>query len=102
MKIKRLNSIRINSFTFDIKWDKKHNGGSFSYGKNEIEIGVKGGKVDEMFMVICHEIMEICTIEMNVRLQRPDCESDYIFVYDHRQHETLMNMHSSLIAQFIV
>lgn len=101
MKIKRLKKIKINCYTFNIKWDSSHNGGSFSYGDYSIEIGTRSKKDDVIFMVICHEIMEIVAEEMHVRLRRPDCGSDYIFVYDHRQHETIMNMFSSLVAQFI-
>jgi len=101
MKIKRIKSIKINCYEFKVIWEKSHAGGSFSYRDKFIEIGVKNSTEDEIFMVICHELMEICTLEMNVRLHRPDCDSDYIFVYDHRQHETMMNMFSSLISEFI-
>ncbi len=100
MRIKRIKKIKINCFEFAVKWDKTHKGGSFSYKEGEIEIGCKGSQ-GEMLMVICHEIMEICTLEMNVRYNRPDCDSDYLFAYDHRQHETMMNMFSSIIEQFI-
>jgi len=102
MKIKRIKTIKINCYKFTVKWDKTHNGGSFSYGTNEIEIGIKSRVDDEIFMVICHELMEIVAIETNVRLNRPDCDSDYLFVYDHRQHETMINMFSGLVSQFIV
>jgi hypothetical protein len=93
--------LKVNCYTFKIKWNKTHNGGSFSYGDCVIEIGIKGSVENEIFMVLCHELMEITAIEMNVRLQRPDCNSDFLFVYDHRQHETMMNMFSGLVSQFI-
>ena len=102
MRIKRVKKIKVNCFTFKVIWDKSHNGGSFDYCKREIEIGCKSTSNEEMFMIICHELMEICACEMNVRFRRPDIGDDYLFVYDHRQHETMMNMFSGLISQFIV
>jgi len=102
MKLKRLTKIQINSYIFKVEWDKAQiGGGSFSYGNMTITIGVKECKEEEIFMVLCHELMEICAAEMNVRFRRPDCDSDYIFVYDHRQYETMINMFSGLISKFI-
>jgi hypothetical protein len=101
MRIKRIKRLKVNSYDFNIIWAKDHNGGHFSFLKREIEIGVLGGHDHNTFMIICHELMEICAIEMNVRLNRPDVDSDYVFVYDHRQHETMMNMFAGLLTQFI-
>ena len=102
MKIKRIKSIKINSYTFKVKWDKSHGGGSLSYANRIINIGTKDEVDDVIFMIICHELMEIVAIELNVRLDRPDCDSDYIFVYDHRQYATMMEMFAGLVSQFIV
>lgn len=102
MKVKKIKKLKVNCYTFNVVWDGSHSGGSFSYAKKEINIGTQDRSDDGLFMVVCHEIMEICALEMNVRLNRPDCESDYLFVYDHRQHETMMNMFSSLVTQFIL
>lgn len=101
MKIKRIKSIKINSDKFKIKWNKNHSGGSFSYRDHVIEIGTREVEADHIFMIIYHELQEIVALEMNVRFRRPDVDSDYIFVYDHRQHETMMNMFASLVSQFI-
>jgi len=38
---------------------------------------------------------------MNVQFQSPDVEDDYIFMYDHRQHDTMCCMFSGLLEQFI-
>jgi hypothetical protein len=103
MKLKRIKSIKINCFTFRVKWTNKHGWGSFFY-LNEggfIEIGTKGRSDNEIFMIVCHELMEICAVEMSVRLNRPDCTTDYLFVYDHRQYETMINMFSGLLSEFI-
>lgn len=102
MKIKRLRKITINSSDFKIIWSKEHDGGSFHWGKREIEIGVRGGHDESIFMVLCHELQEMVAEDLSIRMQRPDCREDYIFVYDHRQYETLMNVFSSLIRKFIV
>ena len=101
MKIKRIKKLKVNSYTFDVKWNKNHNGGAFRYGEKSIEIGTKGNDVESIFMVLCHELLEIVALEMNVRLPRPDCDSDFIFVYDHRQHETMANLFAGLISEFI-
>lgn len=101
MIIKRIKNIKINCLTFKVVWNNAHGGGNFHFGEAVIEIGTKDRKESEIFMIICHELMEVVACEMNVRFHRPDCNSDFLFVYDHRQHETIMNMFSGLISQFI-
>lgn len=101
MKIKRLKKLKVNSFTFDITWNPKHNGASFNYGERKIVLGTKGQRDRELLQLICHELMELAAVEMHVRFPRPDCEGDYLFVYDHRQHETMTNMFAGLLSQFI-
>ena len=101
MKVKRIKKLRVNSYDFNIKWNKEHSGGSFNYTEKMIDIGVKNVPESEIFLVVCHEVMEIVSFEMNIWMRRPDCDSDYIFVYDHRQYETMMNMFSGLIQNFI-
>jgi len=103
MKLRRIRSIKVNSFTFKVIWTSTHNGGCFSYldDGSFIEIGTKNLSEEEILMVVCHELMEICACEMNVRFRRPDCDTDYLFVYDHRHHETMMNMFSGLLSEFL-
>lgn len=100
MRIKRLKKLRVNSTVFNIKWEKDHSGGSFKWVEPELTIGTRDGD-NRTFEVLCHELFEICCTEMHVRHSRQDCDSDFIFVYDHRQHDTISNMFAGLLAQFI-
>lgn len=91
----------MNHKTYTIKWNPKHNGATFDQGKSLIEIGTKTNCNSYLFMLLCHELWEVVATEMNVQFQRPDVEDDYIFMYDHRQHDTMCCMFSGLLEQFI-
>jgi len=101
MEIKRIRKLKINAFEFKVIWDKSLRGASVDCIKREIRIGTKNADTTEIFERICHELWEIGAMDMGVRLSRPDCDSDYIFVYDHRQHDTMCNMVAGWLAQFI-
>lgn len=101
MKIKKLKKIRVNSTVFKIKWDKKCTGGSFCFDEKLIIIGTKSGNSGRIFQILCHELLEIVACDNLVRMRRPDCESDYIFVYDHRQHDCIANQFAGLLGQFL-
>ena len=100
MKIKRIRRLKVNTTIFNVQWNDEHNGGHFNYGERDLEIGTSDDE-ESIFMILCHELMEVVAIEMHVRLNRTDCASDYVFVYDHRQHTTMMEMFAGLLSQFI-
>ncbi len=101
MELKKIKRLKVNSYDFAVVWDKALSGGSVSYKNLEITIGLKSASKGEIFETVCHELMELCAMEMHVRFDRPDCTTDYVFVYDHRQHDTMINMFAGLVGQFI-
>lgn len=108
MKIKKIKKIRVNETIFKVIWDNKPssiNRGEFYYGSAKgpprLIIGICNLSDGEILEILLHELMEIVAVECRVRLRRPDCDGDYIFVYDHRQHTLMMAMLSGLLNQFI-
>lgn len=100
MEINRIKELKVNCYLFDVVWDETHAGGSIDYESQIIEIGC--GLNDRVtFQVILHELEELAAIEMRIRYDRPDCETDYMFVYDHRQHDTKENMVAGWLMEFI-
>lgn len=100
MKLKRITKLRSCARTFEVKWDKELNGASLNYSDKVITIGTNTSEEAQVEYVV-HELWELCALEMCVRHQRPDCMTDFIFVYDHRQHDTMCNMFTGLLTQFL-
>lgn len=100
MKIKRIKSLRVNTIVFRVKWDPEMWGAKVDYPADTITIGTKNDEL-QVLDNVCHELWEVVAVELNVRLARPDCHSDFIFVYDHRQHDTMATMFAGLLAQFL-
>ena len=101
MKIKKLKKILIGDTIFKIKWDPNTSGGSFNYSKKLITIGTKPGNIHALAVLI-HEFKEIIQVEQTTRLDRHDCDSEYIFVYNHAQHTDLCSRLAGLLSQFII
>ena len=102
MKIRKIKKLKVNSTTFTVVWNKSHNGGIVDYATKIIEIGTNGNSTERILEVICHELFEVCALEAYVRFDRMDVDSDYLFVFDHRQYTSMMSMFSSLVSQFIL
>ena len=101
MRLNKIEKLRVNSFEMKVVWEPKHGVASFSYVDRKMEIGTQMKDPDYILMLLCHELWEIAAIEVGVRLSRPDVDSDYIFVYDHRQHDLMANMVAGWLTQFI-
>lgn len=101
MRLKRIKNIRVNSYEFEVAWPKDMEGARFNYTDRIIEVGTKNRTELELLESVCHELFELCAEEMRVRYRRPDCETDYLFAFDHRQHDTLINMFSGLLSRFL-
>ena len=99
MKIKRLKKLSVNNKCFTVKWNKTHSGAGFDYRKLEMEIGT--GSDAEILENVSHELLEMVHVEMDTRLDRPDCDTDYYFIQDHRQFTTAVRMFTGLLNQFL-
>jgi len=101
MRIKRIKKLKVASHEFAVTWNRKTSGAGFNYCTHKLMIGTRYNTEDEIFALIVHELYEMVANELGVRLCRPDCDSDYIFVFDHRQHDNMSCMIAGLLSQFI-
>lgn len=106
MKVKRLKRLRINAHVFKVIWNSQMSGGNFTYFCDKhkspvLEIGTKDNVESEILEVLNHELWELICCEMRVRHSRTDCHGEYTFVYDHRQHTTMISMFTGLQVQFL-
>lgn len=100
MKIKRIKKVTIGNTDFTVTWNPNTNGGYFNMETSVMEIGTRNGNAST-FNVLCHELLEACHILMNQRYQRPDCDNDYLFSYDHRGFDTSTELFAGALRQFI-
>ena len=107
MKIKKLKKITIGDCTFDIKWDKKYNGGEFQYawkGKPAyIRIGIQEEKKnpERTLSVLIHELKEIIQVEQGTRYDKQDENKAYEFHYSHKEHTTLCSLLAGYLSKFL-
>jgi len=104
MKVKRITKLKVNAFDFEVVWDKAQSSGAGQltyHPKPVITIGTKDNCESGIYVALCHELLELCAIEMNVRYNRPDIRDDYLFSLNHQQFETMSNMFAGLLKNFI-
>ena len=103
MEIKFIKSVEILSSNFKIVWDNKTDGGSFSWSKGEITIGIKSIKTDTTwsFQIISHEIMEIILTGMGARFDSSRTGENYLFNFDHQTFENAIQIHAQVLSKFI-
>lgn len=103
MKLKFPKKIRIDETVWTIKYPKDTNAGTFDWGKCELSIGIKDYPAQPTLVlhVIIHELKEIIHVQQATRFDRPDVDSEYIFVYNHANHTDLCYRLAGLLDNFI-
>lgn len=102
MRIKRIKKLQVNNTIFKVVWKPNINeGASYDYTSKEITFTTLGQSEEDVLMLVCHELFEVCAYEMGVAFTRPDCPGDRLFSFDHRQHTTIQYMFSGLLFKFL-
>ena len=101
MKIKFPKAIDVASYKFNVKRNKDSYAASFDFSENRLTIGTKDKDDDWLFMLVCHEVFEICCAANNVRYKDGSVEGDYKFFFNHKEMENVMNLFASTVKQFI-
>lgn len=104
MKLKFPKKIEILSYQFKIVYNKNESGGYFNFDQREIGIGTKRLELnpDYVFMIICHEIMEMITVMTNTRYDDGSVAGDWKFFMSHKEFENNIQIFSKAIKEFIV
>lgn len=103
MQIKMISQVDLLASTFNIRWDKTHDGGSFNCSNSEIVIGIKSMKIDPLytFQILSHEIMEIILVMMGARFANGRTGENYLFNFDHQTFENAIQIHAQAISKFL-
>lgn len=99
-KFKLLKEIEILDYKFQITWDKTHSGGSFSFARNNITVGIAKIKdhPEIAFHILLHELSEVIHVLINTRYDDPSVDGNYKFFLDHKEFE----LHNRLLSQTIL
>lgn len=103
MKLRLIKEIEILSSVFKVKYDKTHNGGTFSWANSDITVGIKSIKTDPSytFSIISHEIMEIILTGMGGRFNNSRTQDNFLFSFDHQTFENAIQTHAQALSKFI-
>lgn len=103
MKIVFPKEIIVLNSRYKVIQDKESSAGSFDGGKCELIIGTKYLKDDPdyTFMVICHEIQEICNVALCLRYNDTSVEGNYKFFMDHKEFSNSVSLFAQTIKKFI-
>lgn len=101
--IKFIKNIEILSSNFKIIWNKKSDGGSFSWSDGIIEIGIKSYKTDPLYTlnILNHEIMEVILVGLGARFSNGRTMDNYLFNFDHQTFETAIKIYTQTINKFL-
>jgi|SRR6187402_218684 len=103
MKLKYPKKITIGSTDFKIKYDKTNSGGSFTFDNPLITIGtydLQHGNDIYVFMIMCHEIMEVINTMSCTRYHCPG-DTDFKFFMSHKEFRTNIELFATAIRNFI-
>jgi hypothetical protein len=102
-KIKFIKEIEILSCKFSVVWDKKTDGGSFSWADGKITVGVKSYSKDPLYtlQILSHEIMEIILVGMGARFENGRTKENYLFNFCHQTFENAIQIHTQALNKFL-
>jgi hypothetical protein len=103
MKIKFPEKIVVLSHTFTVIQDINSNAASFDFANGTLIIGTKSLKCEPAYvwMLICHELMEMSITVMGCRYDDPSALDNYKFFMDHKQFQTSVDLFSRTSLEFI-
>lgn len=105
MKFKFPKKIQIGETEFKVIYDYKGTGASFIYPDSTtpafIKFGMKNYKSNPLTFLghLIHELKEIIQVEQTTRFSNRD--ENYIFSYNHPQHDDLCSRLAGLLNNFI-
>jgi hypothetical protein len=103
MKIHFPDTVKISSWTFKVIQNPEVDGASFDFATNELKIGTKSLKQDPdyVFMIICHELLEMSYAALNYRYRDFSVNENWKFFMDHKEFENATAIFSTALKTFI-